>query len=250
MLFRICNPKAMNIRICNPSIQPYNASKSNVSIKAVVKSPDLNCSLSIRRKWIMLFRICNPKAMNIRICNPSSQPYNPSKSNVSIKAVVKSPDLNCSLSIRRKWIMLFRICNPKAMNIRICNPSIQPYNPSKSNVSIKAVVKSPDLNCSLSIKRKWKGMVVMLFRICNPKAMNIRICNPSIQPYNPSKSNVSIKAVVKSPDLNCSLSIRRRWNGIVVFTPSMTISLRARFILMMASSLVCADTITLAIIES
>ena len=40
--------------------------------------------------------------------------------------------------------------------------------------------------------------------------------------------------------------IRRRWNGIVVFTPSMTNSLSARCIFAIASSRVCAIVISFA----
>src|SRR5690606_27105852 len=65
------------------------------------------------------------------------------------------------------------------------------------------------------------------------------------------KSNdVSRNFVLNFPDRKVGLSIKAIWNGMVVFTPSITNSCRARFMRVITSSRDCPLTISFAIIES
>src|SRR5690554_4572919 len=68
--------------------------------------------------------------------------------------------------------------------------------------------------------------------------------------YYSDRSKVSINLVVKLPALKLGSAIKRKCIGMVVFIPSITNSLSARSIVEIASSLVCAVQINLAIIES
>ena len=80
----------------------------------------------------------------------------------------------------------------------------------------------------------------------------LRVLVVQNKPYfNFEKSNdVSKNLVVNFPDRKTSLSINARWKGIVVFIPSITNSLSARFIRVITSSRLCPLMMSLAIIES
>ena len=62
--------------------------------------------------------------------------------------------------------------------------------------------------------------------------------------------NVSRNLVVKLPLRKSWFLMSCWWNGMVVFTPSITYSLRALLMVLMASSLVLATVMIFAIMES
>ncbi len=123
---RICNPMAINMRIYNPE-NTFRFHKPSTRKHATANKEEL-VSPGHRPLYLhpadTFHRICNPMALNIRICNPEKHSAFTSHQRENTRRHTKR---NLFFPGHRPLYLyaadtFHRICNPMALNIRICNP--------------------------------------------------------------------------------------------------------------------------------